>query len=226
MTMDYANYFTGESSEPYTWDAGSAATAQAIAQFIEVPSRILEVGAGLHPLFADSTRVDLSAGAHYVGSIESTPFPDRSFDYIVMSHVLEHVKSDMLAVRECERLLEPGGRLIVFSPANASGVCTPKEIERNGHIRRYNRSRVALLESPGFPCVYFQNVHRAHNLVWNRMKYVLKALNFPFSFIDGRDLYERKIYRALQPRAIAALDALDRHMIGHGNALFVFERIK
>jgi len=47
---------------------------------------------------------------------ENLPFPDHSFDLILSHEVLEHVQSDIEAVREIVRVLKPGGRATIFVP--------------------------------------------------------------------------------------------------------------
>jgi SAM-dependent methyltransferase len=48
---------------------------------------------------------------------EGFPFPDRRFDTIVILDVLEHLTSDVDCLRECLRVLKPGGRLLATVPA-------------------------------------------------------------------------------------------------------------
>lgn len=45
---------------------------------------------------------------------EALPFPDRAFDAVVACLVLEHVPDHVPAVREMARVLEPGGRFVLF----------------------------------------------------------------------------------------------------------------
>ncbi|MEW6401463.1 MAG: class I SAM-dependent methyltransferase [Chloroflexota bacterium] len=47
---------------------------------------------------------------------EFVPFPASTFDLILSHEVIEHVQSDVFAVREMVRLLKPGGRAIIFCP--------------------------------------------------------------------------------------------------------------
>jgi ubiquinone/menaquinone biosynthesis C-methylase UbiE len=186
---------------------------------------ILEVGSGLNKIFANSKCMDVANDPDYLCSIEETPVEDNTFDTIVMSHVLEHVESDFLAIRECHRILKPGGHLVVLSPGGRRGITTRKEVIENGHIRRYTRDRVSLLELPEFPCVYFSFVHRFYNLVWNRLKFVLKAFNYPIRLVDKRSLYERSLYRKILPAMMRAFDYFDYRMnSSSGNALFVFKK--
>jgi len=45
------------------------------------------------------------------------PFPDGSFDAVVMLATLEHIRDKDPLARECYRLLRPGGRVIITVPS-------------------------------------------------------------------------------------------------------------
>src|SRR5512145_2433543 len=47
---------------------------------------------------------------------EFLPLPSATFDLILSHEVLEHVQNDHLAVREMIRVLQPGGRIVLFVP--------------------------------------------------------------------------------------------------------------
>jgi SAM-dependent methyltransferase len=47
---------------------------------------------------------------------ENLPFPQETFNLIVSHEVLEHVRDDVLAVKEMVRVLRPGGRITLFVP--------------------------------------------------------------------------------------------------------------
>ncbi len=51
-----------------------------------------------------------------IGDLQSTGFPDESFDMALMNEVLEHVPDDRAALREAQRILRRGGMLFLFSP--------------------------------------------------------------------------------------------------------------
>jgi SAM-dependent methyltransferase len=50
------------------------------------------------------------------GSIFELPFKDGAFDCVICSEVVEHVPADERVFSELERVLEPGGRLILGTP--------------------------------------------------------------------------------------------------------------
>ncbi len=50
------------------------------------------------------------------GAGENLPFPDNFFDLVLSHEVLEHVQDDRAAIVEIIRVLQPGGRLVLFCP--------------------------------------------------------------------------------------------------------------
>ncbi len=90
-------------------------------------------------------------------------YPDKSFDFFLCSHVLEHVEDDFNAMRELRRILKPDGRGIVMVPIMLSLQDTYEdptkttEAERwkyfgqGDHTRMYAKaSFVSRLEKAGF----------------------------------------------------------------------------
>lgn len=63
--------------------------------------------------------------------------PDKSFDVIYASHVLEHIPDDVAAVREVHRVLRPGGIAVLPVPIVAAQTVeypAPCALE-HGHVR-------------------------------------------------------------------------------------------
>jgi SAM-dependent methyltransferase len=82
---------------------------------------------------ADLSRADIDCKV----DITAPLFKDGSFDLVYASHVLEHVKKDMVALKAVAKLLAPGG--IAILPVPIVGVTTVEYSEPNafeaGHVR-------------------------------------------------------------------------------------------
>ncbi|MBI1870779.1 MAG: class I SAM-dependent methyltransferase [Chlamydiae bacterium] len=50
------------------------------------------------------------------GKIETLPYEDHFFDRIILSEVLEHLQDDRLGLKDCYRVLKPGGIVIATVP--------------------------------------------------------------------------------------------------------------
>jgi 2-polyprenyl-3-methyl-5-hydroxy-6-metoxy-1,4-benzoquinol methylase len=50
------------------------------------------------------------------GTLKECRFPDNTFDAITANHVLEHIHDPFSLLKECLRILKPGGRLVVTCP--------------------------------------------------------------------------------------------------------------
>ncbi len=55
-----------------------------------------------------------------LGTLQSQGYAPSSFDVITMSHVIEHVHEPVDLLRECHRILKPGGQLLVATPNTRS----------------------------------------------------------------------------------------------------------
>jgi SAM-dependent methyltransferase len=56
----------------------------------------------------------------HLGALEDQRFPNNMFDAITMNHVIEHVHDPIALIRECLRVLKPGGRLVLATPNSQS----------------------------------------------------------------------------------------------------------
>jgi len=73
---------------------------------------------------------------HHV-DLTRLPFPSASYDLVFASHILEHIRDDMAAIREMRRILRPNG--IAILPVPIVGERTIEYTEPNpaefGHVR-------------------------------------------------------------------------------------------
>jgi SAM-dependent methyltransferase len=87
-----------------------------------IPGSILEIGAGSGNFkafapHAISSDIMPAPWLDLVCDAQRLPFPDASFANLVMIDVLHHVESPIRFLREIDRVLQPGGRLIFCEPA-------------------------------------------------------------------------------------------------------------
>jgi SAM-dependent methyltransferase len=108
-----------------------------------------------------SPDVDLHLDLHKI------EIPDGSVDVVILSHVLEHVDDDIVALKELSRILSPSGRLILQVPL--SGGDTTQDIKlddpearlvaygKTDHVRLYGYDITERLNEAGFSV----EIHRA-----------------------------------------------------------------
>jgi SAM-dependent methyltransferase len=80
---------------------------------------------------------------------DTLPFPDLSFDRILLVHGLEHAGNARQTLREAWRLLKDDGRLIVVVP-NRQGMWAYWENNPFGHGEPYSKGQLARLLSSLF----------------------------------------------------------------------------
>lgn len=100
------------------------------------------------------------------------PFQDSSFDVVTMLAVLEHIEKEQQILNEIDRVLVPGGKLIITVPSIwsqpvleflAYKLKIVSEAEIRDHKRYYNRQRLkeVLVEVTGF-----QEYHHQYFQLW------------------------------------------------------------
>lgn len=98
---------------------------------------------------------------------DQLPFEDNSFDVVTMLAVLEHIENEKAILQEIQRVLVPGGTLILTVPSVwaqpvleflAYKVKIVSEAEIRDHKRYYTRDRLhrSLVEKSSFEAFYHQ----------------------------------------------------------------------
>jgi predicted SAM-dependent methyltransferase len=83
--------------------------------------RKLQIGSYRNPLpgWFNTDICILKPSVVYMDATKPFPLPSNSFDYVYSEHVIEHLpyKEGMFMLRECFRILRPGGRVRMATPS-------------------------------------------------------------------------------------------------------------
>jgi SAM-dependent methyltransferase len=122
---------------------------------------------------ADSGEVPPSAQAEtVVGDALALPYPDRTFDCVIASEILEHVPADSAMIDELIRVLKVGGRLAVTVPRwLPERLCwllsDDYHSNEGGHIRIYRANRLrAKIANRGMTFTHAHHSHALHAPFW------------------------------------------------------------
>lgn len=130
--------------------------------------------------------------------------PARTFDSIMYIDVLEHIEDDLGEANRAADRLNPGGYLIVLSPAH-QWLFTPFD-EAIGHYRRYNKSSIKALKPAGVAlhkCFYLDSVGLLASL---GNKLLLRQ--------SSPTLSQIKFWDNMMVPVSGVADPLTRHMFG------------
>ena len=105
-------------------------------------------------------------------SLEEAKLPDASFDVIIMHHVIEHLYDPLKTLRECERILQKKGLLVVVTPnAMSSGIkrygqdWRGFEVPRHLHLFTPRAFKYAIIDA-GFLVKSMKTLVSRGGLVW------------------------------------------------------------
>ncbi len=157
-----------EKEEDHWWFRGRRLIIQEVLKGLDLPedSRILDVGCGTGGNLALLRDYGRAEGCDYSeeairfcklrgfeqafqASIYDLPRPDAQYDLVTCFDVIEHLRLDLPAFRELNRVCRPGGYLLVTLPAGPGLYSSFDCIA--GHLRRYTRDEAEdLLSRSGF----------------------------------------------------------------------------
>lgn len=106
------------------------------------------------------------------GDARTLPYPDNTFDCVIASEILEHIRDDDTAIAELIRVLKVGGTLVVTVPRwLPERVCwlLSEEYHSNegGHVRIYRASRLrAKIAAGGIELTHRHHAHALHSPFW------------------------------------------------------------
>jgi SAM-dependent methyltransferase len=101
-----------------------------------------------------STEVDINLDIQHINLL------DNAIYIVLLSHVLEHVREDILAIQEIYRILAPGGKLFVQVPLSGESVTQDDSLDtpdmrlarygKTDHVRLYGEDILERLSNAGF----------------------------------------------------------------------------
>jgi SAM-dependent methyltransferase len=102
----------------------------------------------------------------------------NTFDTVFALNVVEHIKDDVLALKNCKFLLKDGGTLLILVPAYQSLYCSfDREL---GHYRRYTRKTLSnVFEENHFKIDHYRYFNSAGILGWIFSGKILKKKTIP-----------------------------------------------
>jgi len=133
----YQKYLPEEESSVESWEKMMKAVFRRAANLLQQyrrDGRLLDVGTGFGFFLAemkkrgwDATGVEISKKAMdyakdilgltiHPGPLEKVSFPDNHFDAVTGFYVIEHLPNPIVFLKECYRILKPGGLLLLRYP--------------------------------------------------------------------------------------------------------------
>lgn len=129
-----------------------------------------------------------SANLNYLqikpAEIAPLPFPDGSFDVVLSFQVIEHVQDTSAYLREIDRVLAPGGRVVIATPDRSARLFSFQKPWNIWHLREYTReqlkdtlsgffSDVNVLQTGGKPEILQTELNRIGRLKWLMLPFTL-----------------------------------------------------
>ena len=122
-----------------------------------IKGETLDLGAGnakyrhlIKPHTSKYTTFDMIAGPNIdvVGDILNLSFPDKSFDTVISTQVLEHVEKPWVMIREIGRVIRPRGICILSAP-----FIVPYHADPNDFFRYTKNGLISMFKNEGFEVV-------------------------------------------------------------------------
>jgi len=117
------------------------------------------------------------------GDVFNFPFPSGTFDFILLSEVLEHLNDPLMALKEIQRVLKTSGSFIVSVPYNETisyQMCIHcnKPTPTNAHLHSFDEEKLEdLVKSAGLTPT---KTSKCLNKVANRVHFNLLTKSFSF----------------------------------------------
>ncbi len=164
-----------------------SAGAASGTRLLDIPSGAGPVIDGTRALGCDVVEVDLFPRPNLRGVLADAcapfPFMGESFDIVLSMEGIEHFEDQTGFLRECARVLKPGGRLVVTTPnvlhlgARFSALITANRVLKHGFLNEVNTLR----------SVEGDRIYHGHAYLIDafRLRYILRVVGLELDGIEG-----------------------------------------
>jgi 2-polyprenyl-3-methyl-5-hydroxy-6-metoxy-1,4-benzoquinol methylase len=117
------------------------------------------------------------------GGLAEAAYPEKSFDVVVMNHVLEHIPDPLQAMVEIKRILKDDGLLVIGVPNFGSYMAHLMKgkwfsLMPDQHIWQFTHDSLdKLLQKAGFSEVYFEAKDNHTIVGWRPIKVLQRLVN-------------------------------------------------
>ena len=193
-----------------------------------IKGRVLDVGAGEYNRYEhlfhcdEYVKMDIfqSENVDVVGSADNIPFGGETFDSVISTQVLEHLKYPEKAVQETSRVLKRGGVCLLTAPQ-----MNELHLEPNDYFRYTKYGLIELFERNGFETVQYDQRGGYHTTIAQmHVRYLIDRFNLHKSRFLGK--MASRIFSVYGKYAIW-LDAVDNSKANRKHSIgwtFVFRK--
>jgi 2-polyprenyl-3-methyl-5-hydroxy-6-metoxy-1,4-benzoquinol methylase len=128
----------------------------------------------------------------HLGNLLEQEFSGNAFDVVTLSHVIEHVHDPVALLRECYRILKPGGQAVIVTPNASSwghrlygGTWRGLEPPRHLHIFSPASSK-AVLTAAGFSKIRLSTTIRDASTIFIASRSVCRTGRYEMGIKQSR----------------------------------------